>query len=87
MDTSIIWHIIETLIGLILVVVWWNFKEVKREVDEMQTEHNRYKLHVAESYVTHNDLSKAIDNLTRATDAIFKKLDRIEDKLDQKVDK
>jgi hypothetical protein len=87
MDVAVIWHVVEGLIGLIMIVVWWNFKELKKQVDGIQDDQARYKLHVAEHYVTQNDLSKAIDALSRAIDAIFKKLDRIEDKLDLKADK
>jgi predicted nucleic acid-binding Zn-ribbon protein len=46
-----------------------------------------YKLHVAETYVTGNELSKAIDAFNRSIDAVFAKLDRIEEKLDKKADK
>lgn len=46
-----------------------------------------FKLNVAQNYVTHNDLSKAIEAFNRSIDAVFKKLERIEDKLDSKADK
>lgn len=46
-----------------------------------------HKLHVAEHYVTNNELTKAIDGFNRAIDAVFKKLDRIEEKVDRKADK
>jgi hypothetical protein len=44
-------------------------------------------LHVAEAYVTSNELGKAIDAFNRSIDAIFTKLDRIESKVDNKADK
>lgn len=46
-----------------------------------------YKLHVAETYVTQSDLTKAIDTFSKSVEAVFKKLERIEDKLDNKADK
>lgn len=46
-----------------------------------------YKLHVAETFVTKNDLSEVIKTFNRSVDAIFTKLDKIENKLDNKADK
>ncbi|WGS52660.1 hypothetical protein LFL96_31235 [Paraburkholderia sp. D15] len=57
------------------------------QLKSLDAELAAYKLHVAETYVTSNELSKAIDALNRAIDAVFGKLDRIEDKLDKKADK
>lgn len=58
-----------------------------RQLKSLDSELSSYKLHVAETYVTSNELSKAIDAFNRAIDAVFGKLDRIEDKLDKKADK
>jgi septal ring factor EnvC (AmiA/AmiB activator) len=58
-----------------------------KQLKSLDTELAAYKLHVAETYVTSNELSKAIDSFNRAIDAVFGKLDRIEDKLDKKADK
>ena len=46
-----------------------------------------YKLHVAETFTTKNDLSEVIKSFNRSVDAIFAKLDKIEGKLDMKADK
>jgi predicted nucleic acid-binding Zn-ribbon protein len=56
---------------------------LQKRADELAA----FKLHVAESYVTGNELSKAIDTFNRSIDAVFVKLDRIEEKLDKKADK
>ena len=58
-----------------------------KQLKAIESELSSYKLHVAETYVTSNELSKAIDSFNRAIDAVFGKLDRIEDKLDKKADK
>lgn len=58
-----------------------------KQLKTLDSELSAYKLHVAETYVTSNELSKAIDAFNRAIDAVFGKLDRIEDKLDKKADK
>jgi predicted nucleic acid-binding Zn-ribbon protein len=46
-----------------------------------------HRLHVAEHYVNHGALEKAIDAFNRSIDAVFAKLDRIEEKLDKKADR
>lgn len=80
-------HLIEGLLTILLIVVWWNFRALKIQADATQKDFAEYKLHVAEHYVTQNDLSKTIEAFNRSIDAIFKKLERIEDKLDSKADK
>lgn len=68
-------------------VVWWMFRSLAARVDSTERELAAYKLHVAETYVTSNELGKAIDAFNRSIDAIFAKLERIENKLDTKQDK
>jgi hypothetical protein len=68
-------------------VVWWVFRGVAARVTDLEKDLAAFKLHVAEAYVTGNELSKAIDTFNRAIDAVFVKLDRIEEKLDKKADK
>lgn len=68
-------------------VAWWMFRRLQAEVDANKEALAAYKLHVAETYVTGNELSKAIDAFNRSIDAIFTKLDRIESKVDMKADK
>lgn len=68
-------------------VIWWMFRSVAARVDATEKELAAYKLHVAETYVTSNELGKAIDAFNRSIDALFAKLERIEEKLDKKADK
>jgi hypothetical protein len=80
-----------TLVGLCGTgagtVVWWMFRSLAARVDNNERDLAAYKLHVAEAYVTSNELGKAIDAFNRSIDAIFTKLDRIESKVDNKADK
>ena len=55
----------------------------KRHSDELSA----YKLHVAEHYVTTNELTKAIESLNDTIKAIFVRFDRLDSKLDSKADK
>ncbi|NKI68976.1 hypothetical protein GN109_06050 [Collimonas pratensis] len=91
--TIILW-VVQGLLAVLCSVLGWNFKTLRADVVAASTEREAvnkdlqaYKLHVAETYVTQTDLSKAIDNFGKAIEAVFKKLERIEDKLDMKADK
>lgn len=93
-DPAIIFWIFQGLLTVLFSVLGWNFKTLKDDVvsaaaerDLVNKDLQAYKLHVAETYVTQTDLSKAIDNFGKAIEAVFKKLERIEDKLDMKADK
>ncbi len=68
-------------------MVWWVFRSSFARITSLEKALSDYKLHVAEHYVTSNELGKAIDAFNRSIDAVFSKLDRIEEKLDKKADK
>jgi len=68
-------------------VAFWIFRSLVARVDALEKDSAAYKLHVAETYVTSNELGKAIDAFNRSIDAVFAKLERIENKLDTKQDK
>lgn len=90
--------VVQLLLTALAIVLWRQYQELKRTADTTAREladHKTttareladYKTHVAETYVTNNELSKAVDSLNRAIDAVFKKLERIDEKLDRKADK
>ena len=68
-------------------VAFWMFRSLVSRVDANEKDLANYKLHVAENFVTSNELGKAIDAFNRSIDAVFAKLERIENKLDTKQDK
>jgi hypothetical protein len=68
-------------------VAFWMFRSLVARVETLEKDLGAYKLHVAEIYVTSNELSKAVDAFNRSIDAVFAKLERIENKLDTKADK
>jgi methyl-accepting chemotaxis protein len=68
-------------------VAFWMLRSMVARIEAAERDLAAYKLHVAETYVTSNELGKAIDAFNRSIDAIFTKLDRIESKVDSKADK
>jgi len=59
----------------------------EESIKEQSKALDAHKLHVAENYVNHGALEKAIEAFHRSIDAVFAKLERIEEKLDKKADK
>jgi hypothetical protein len=81
-----IWFI-QALGGGFCMILWMNFRDLKAVAEATKSELSDYKLHVAENFVTQNDLGRSLDTLTKAIDAVFRKLDKIDEKLDSKQDK
>lgn len=59
----------------------------EKAAQEQRDRLHEFRLHVAETYTTKDELSRAVESLERSFKAVFEKLDRIEDKLDRKADK
>lgn len=59
----------------------------ERAAQDSREKLHEFRLHVAETYTTKDELSRAVESLERSFKAVFEKLDRIEDKLDRKADK
>jgi septal ring factor EnvC (AmiA/AmiB activator) len=78
---------LQGLVTILCAVLWFLFREAKTRAEATAREFAEYKVHIAENYVTHADLTKAIDAISRSIEAVFAKLERIEDKLDKKADK
>lgn len=90
MDPELLRILLLTLQAVVVglcAVLWYLFHEARAKAEATARELAQYKVHIAENYVTHNDLTKAIDAISRSINAVFAKLDRIEDKLDKKADK
>lgn len=59
----------------------------EKAVQDQRDRLHEFRLHVAETYTTKDELSRAVESLERSFKVVFEKLDRIEDKLDRKADK
>lgn len=79
--------VVQFLLGGLCSVLWLNFRDLKARAEATDAALAAYKIHIAENYVTQNELGKAIDHLGKSIDAVFAKLDRIDSKLDNKQDK
>lgn len=85
--SKLVLYLLQVVVGGFCGVLWFLYQDLKKKADGTAKELANYRVHIAETYVTQNELTKAIDALNRAVDAIFNKLDRIDNKLDNKQDK
>lgn len=87
----ILMYVLQGLGGAFCTVIWFAYRDLKAKQESDRESLAAYKLHVAESYVTQNVMTKAIDSIAEAlktmNQSMDKKLDRIEYKLDGKQDK
>ena len=90
--------VVGALITPLAIVLWWNFRSLKSQADATQKELIDFKLHVATTHPTQDQLSKAIDGMTQAIREVFGQLNSIRteiremsetfrDKLDGKADR
>lgn len=84
---KLILYVLQTVGGAFCAVLWFNLRYLMTKVDTTAAQLAAYKIHVAENYVSQNDLAKAVESFNRSLDGILSKLARIEDKLDNKQDK
>lgn len=102
MDFETVRLIIEVIVGILItpfaLVLWWNFRVLKAQADSTQKELTDFKLHVAVTHPTQNNLSKAIDGFTETVRELFARVDSIRteiremsesfrDKLETKADR
>lgn len=84
---KLILYALQVIAGAFCSVLWFNFRLLLAKADATAADLAAHKIHIAERYVTRNDLTKAVEAFNRSVDAIVTKLVRIEDKLDKKQDK
>ena len=86
------------LLGILTTVLFWNFKDMKATAVVTAKELADYKIYVAERYVTHGDLTAAIQAMRDGMRDMTKQLsdiqgdlkefnNRFSDKLEKKQDK
>lgn len=81
-------RVIAELVGVPLFgATGWVLRRVASDLARQERAFAEYKLHVAENYVTKNNLKDAIDQFTRSNEAIMRQLERMDDKLDSKADR
>lgn len=59
---------LEAVGGGLIAVLWMQFKDMQKRQADSEVAFYTYKLHVAESYVTHHVLTKSVDALGKAFD-------------------
>ena len=87
MDATTLIAIIQGLMGLLLCIVGWTYKDLKFKVDKTHEEFLLYKVVVATSYIGNEELKQVVDNLTRGIDGVQASLLRVENRLNLQLDR
>lgn len=81
------WQVIFSIVfGAALAAIGWLYREVKHKVDKTHEEFLIYRTHVAERYVSSEQLTKAIENLNNTINSVAEGMTRIEARLNNQLD-
>lgn len=81
------WAIVaQIVVGCILAVGGWLYRELKQKVDKTHEDFLVYRTHVAERYVSNDQLTKAIENLNNTINSVAGGVTRIEGRLNNQID-
>lgn len=81
------WNVvIQIVIGLAFTVFGFMYKELKNKVDKTHEDFLVYRTHVAERYVSVDQLTKAIENLNSTINSVASAVTRIEGRLNNQLD-
>lgn len=73
--------LINILLAAFGTVLWFLFRDMKTKVEKNQEDFLNYKTYVAETYVNHPALAKAIDTMSKNIEAVASGVTRIEERL------
>jgi esterase/lipase len=81
------WNIvIQIVVGLVLAVGGYLYKELKSKAEKTYEEFLIYKTHVATHYVSNDKLTEAVGDLRRTVDNVASGILRIEARMNNQID-
>lgn len=78
--------IIQGLLGAFGVVLWYLYTEQNKKINALTMDQLNYKVHVAETYVTSGQLTKAVENLNKTLENVSSGIIRVEQRLNNQID-
>ena len=76
--------IFTALLGMVLAILVWNFQRLQAKADDTEKDLQAYKIFVATTYVTDNQLTKSIDAINQSIQSVLTTVARIEERLYKK---
>lgn len=87
MDATTLIAIIQGLMGLLMAIAGWTYKDLKNKVDKTHEDFLIYKTHVASNYIGNDELRAVVENLSRSIDGVQASLLRVENRLNLQLDR
>lgn len=82
---SIMVWAVQGVLGMLVVLIWTNHRDVKAKADKASEDLANYKLFVAEKYTTGEELREAVAAINRSFDQYSTKLDARLDRLEERI--
>jgi len=87
MDATTLVAIVQGLMGLLMAIAGWAYRDLKAKVDKTHEDFLLYKVVVATSYIGNEELKAVVDNLTRGLDTVAASTLRIENRINAQLDR
>ena len=87
MDVSTLIAVVQGLMGLLMAIGAYLYRDVKAKVDKTHEDFLVYRTHVASTYVSNDELKQTVDNMTRSVDNVAAACLRIEARLNSQIDR
>ena len=72
---------VQLLVGVLLAVLAWNFRKVEAKADATEKEFAAFRTRVAETYVSDNDLTRALSSINQNIQTVITTVARVEERL------
>jgi phage-related minor tail protein len=87
MDYSVFVGPVQALLGALCAVLWFTLTETKKKAEKVEGDLASYKIHVAETYSTSEELKDALRDINKTFEAYGTKLDARLDRIDERLNK
>lgn len=82
---DLVW-IVQFLLGIGVALIGYMYQDVKAKAEKVKEDLADYKLHVAERYVSNDQLAKSLENLGKTIEGVASTVARIETRMNNQLD-
>ena len=87
MDVSTLVAVVQGLMGLLMAIGGYLYRDVKAKADKTHEEFLVYRTFVASNYIGNDQLKQVVDNMSRGIDNVAAGMLRIENRLNTQLDR
>lgn len=87
MDVSTLVAIVQGLMGLLMAIGGYLYRDVKAKADKTHEEFLVYRTFVASTYINNEELRTVVENFSRGLDNVAASMLRVESRLNTQLDR